>query len=316
MLYRSTKLPADFFDLGQKMKAVLQTKVSPAYDDVPEQFYHFPRAYLNQIKAAVGDWIVYYEPRRSTADNLSRGGRQSYFAVAKIVALREDKAKPDHYYADISDYLGFDRPVPFREGDHFYEAAMKGVDGRTNSGSAQRAVRNMQDQEFEAILRAGFSTDISSPEPKPNEYNIGFAEPQADFSRPLVETTITRPFRDAVFARQIQTAYGQRCAMTGLRIINGGGRAEAQAAHIRPVAEAGTDSVRNGLALSSTFHWMFDRGLIAIDDDFRILKAAKHLPEQADRMLNPSGYLIVPEDPRFQPHAQFLRYHRENKFKG
>ncbi len=44
------------------MKAVLQTKVSPAYDDIPEQFYHFPRTYLNEVKAAVGDWIVYYEP--------------------------------------------------------------------------------------------------------------------------------------------------------------------------------------------------------------------------------------------------------------
>ena len=43
---------------------------------------------------------------------------------------------------------------------------------------------------------------------------------------------------------------------------NGGGRAEAQAAHIQPVAENGPDSLRNGVALSSTFHWMFDRGLI------------------------------------------------------
>lgn len=298
------------------MKAVLQTKVSPAYDDVPEQFYHFPKAYLNQVKAAVGDWIVYYEPRRSTSDILSRGGRQSYFAVAQIVDLREDKSKPDHYYADISNYLDFDRAVPFREGDFFYEAAMKGADGRTNSGSAQRAVRNMPDHEFEAILQAGFVTEIKPASPKLTDYNLGFEEPQADFDRPLAETTITRPFRDAAFARQIQAAYGQRCAMTGLRIINGGGRAEAQAAHIRPVADAGPDSVRNGIALSSTFHWMFDRGLVAIDDDFRILKAKKHLPEQADRMLNPSGRLIVPEDQRFQPHSQFLRWHREVKFKG
>jgi putative restriction endonuclease len=42
--------------------------------------------------------------------------------------------------------------------------------------------------------------------------------------------------------------------MTGLRIFNGSGRAEVQAAHIRPVADNGPDSVRNGLALSSTIH--------------------------------------------------------------
>ena len=61
--------------------------------------------------------------------------------------------------------------------------------------------------------------------------------------------------------------------MTGLRIINGGGRSEVQAAHIRPVASSGPDSVRNGLALSGTAHWMFDRGLLSIGDDYSILIA-------------------------------------------
>ena len=103
--------------------------------------------------------------------------------------------------------------------------------------------------------------------------------------------------------------------MTGLRIINGGGRPEAQAAHIRPVNHGGSDSPRNGLALSSTFHWMFDRGLLSIDDDFKILKAKGTVPPEVERLLNPSGQLIVPQDFRLQPHRQFLRYHRENIFK-
>jgi hypothetical protein len=54
-------------------------------------------------------------------------------------------------------------------------------------------------------------------------------------------------------------AYGARCAVTGWKLINGGGRAEAQAAHIRPVERGGPDSVQNGIALSGTAHWMFDR---------------------------------------------------------
>jgi putative restriction endonuclease len=101
-----------------------------------------------------------------------------------------------------------------------------------------------------------------------------------------------------------------------VRIINGGGRPEAQAAHIRPVAAHGPDSIRNGIALSSTFHWMFDRGLISVDDDFGILLAKGRVPAQAEQMLNPSRTLRVPDDPRAQPHRVFLRYHRENIFKG
>ncbi|OYW54999.1 MAG: restriction endonuclease [Hyphomicrobium sp. 32-62-53] len=300
------------------MKAVFQTKISPAYDDIPENFYHFPRTYLRQVREAVGDWIVYYEPRRATADALSRGGRQAYFAMARVVSLREDIARPDHFYADVTDYLDFDNAVPFKQGDFFYEAAMKGADGRTNSGSAQRAVRNMPDDEFDNIVRAGFAKDLSKPVTWDRDRPYGFAEEQMPFGaeRPLVETTITRPFRDAAFARQVQATYDRRCAMTGLRIINGGGRPEAQAAHIKPVAAHGPDSIRNGLALSSTFHWMFDRGLLSIDDDFKILTVKNSVPPEVGRLLNPSGLLAVPEDERFQPHREFLRYHRDNIFKG
>ena len=49
-------------------KAVLTTKVISTYDDLPEERYHFPRAYLHQLQQAVGDFIIYYEPRRSSAD--------------------------------------------------------------------------------------------------------------------------------------------------------------------------------------------------------------------------------------------------------
>ena len=298
-----------------EVKAVFQTKISPSYDDVPEHFYHFPRTYLRQVEGAVGDWIVYYEPRRSTQDERSRGGRQSYFAMAQVLGVRPDPLREAHYYADVQGYLDFEKPVPFREGEFFYESAMRGADGRTNAGSAQRAVRNMLDQEFELILRAGF---VATLEPSDQQVSApsGFSEPQANFSRPLVETTVTRPFRDVAFTRQVQTAYDKKCAMTGLRIINGGGRPEAQAAHIRPVAANGSDSVRNGIALSSTFHWMFDRGLISVDDNFSILTAKGAVPPRVEQLLNPSGKLTVPTDERLQPHRLFLRYHRESVFKG
>lgn len=101
-----------------------------------------------------------------------------------------------------------------------------------------------------------------------------FAPIQAGWSwwtGPIVERLSRRPFRDRVFSTGIRRTYDNACAISGLRIINGGRRAEAQAAHIRPVHANGPDSLRNGVALSSTFHWMFDRGLITIDDDYSLL---------------------------------------------
>jgi putative restriction endonuclease len=95
-----------------------------------------------------------------------------------------------------------------------------------------------------------------------------------------------------------------------------GGRAEVQAAHIRPVADRGPDSIRNGIALSSTIHWMFDRGLISLDDDFSVLVARDRVPSAVSRLINPGGRAYSPERVDLRPHPQFLAYHRREIFKG
>ena len=106
--------------------------------------------------------------------------------------------------------------------------------------------------------------------------------------------------------------------MTGIRLINGGGRAEAQAAHIRPVAERGPDFIRNGLALSGTVHWMFDRGLVSLGEppDYPILLARYGLPESVRRLFNAGMLLRKPADQRFWPAPAYAEYHRTQRFKG
>jgi putative restriction endonuclease len=311
-------------------KAVLTTKIDPTYDDLPEERYHFPRTYLRQVEAAVGDWILYYEPRRRNGDLASRGGRRAYFATARLMNITEDRTRPGHFYALVSDYLDFDRPVPFKEDEFYYEGALKKEDGSTNKGAFGRAVRNLPDREYDLILQAGFAHVLgrkerprASPdapeEPLPlsglSESNRSPFEPEIQV-RDLVQTISLRPFRDRAFAVAIKTAYRDTCAVTGLKILNGGGRSEVQAAHIRPVADQGPDSVRNGIALSGTMHWMFDRGLISIDDDYRILTAGRSVPDTVLRLMNPERRLKLPARIEDRPHPQFLRYHRNVVFKG
>jgi len=298
-------------------KAVFITKVTPSYKDLPEDRYHFPRTYLNHVRQTVGDYIVYYEPRRSSAELSSRGGRQSYFGVARVVSVIEDTDLPDHYYAiiDRTTYLDFDRPVPFQEGGHYYESALKKGDGSTNKGAFGRAVRLIPNNEFDRILKSGFAPVLG--ERTASEITLpGFSEPPAIFERPIVEMLVSRPFRERSFMHNVRAAYSNRCAMTGLRLINGGGRPEVQAAHIQPVASKGSDSVRNGVALSGTVHWMFDRGLISIGDDYKILVAKDHVPEDAARLLNQNGSINLPEDEALYPNAHYLKFHRDNVFKG
>lgn len=301
-------------------KAVLITKVDPTYDDLPEERYHFPRTYLRQMEQAVNDWIIYYEPRRTTGDLSSRGGRQAYFATARLVRIESDHGLKDHFYAFVADYLEFDQPVPFKEGLHYYESSLQRDDGKTNKGAFGRAVRAIPDHEYSLILQAGFTKalEITAEQSQPQESGSFFElrEENADYERTIIETVVSRPFRDAAFAVAVKEAYRDTCAMTGLKIINGGGRAEVQAAHIRPVSQNGPDSIRNGLALSGTVHWMFDRGLVSVDDDFSILVAKDRLPDTVMRLLNENRRLILPQREDIKPHRHYLGYHRESIFKG
>ncbi|MGB7034004.1 MAG: HNH endonuclease [Xanthobacteraceae bacterium] len=300
-------------------KAIFTSKVEPSYDDLPEQRYHFPRTHLRQAEAAIGDWIVYYEPRRTSSDLASRGGRQAYFATARVERIGPDSEREGHFYAYVVDYLAFDRPVPFKDGEHYYESGLRRDGGATSKGAFGRAVRNLSDTEYDLIVKAGFVQTLleADSEASPEVLSAaGFQEEAALFNRPIVEMVSKRPFREAAFSASVKAAYGNTCAMTGLQIINGGGRSEVQAAHIRPVAAGGSDSVRNGLALSGTIHWMFDRGLVSIDDDFSILVAAGRLPDAVMRLLRDDRRIAVPSRLENQPHPVHLRYHRESIFKG
>lgn len=284
------------------MKAVFTYSENSKYDDLPEERYHFPKQYLRTVLATQGDWIVYYRPGRDGGADVRR-----YFAVARVTSVVPDESLPGHHYAYLRDYLELTGPVPYRIEERYI--------GASAPNQFQSAVRSLDDSEFEFILRLGMAPIL---EAQPDQVDlVPPVDEPFDQARPLVQQVVNRRLRDAAFAKQVVgIAYNGRCAVTGLRITNGFGRAEVEAAHIKPVEREGPDSVRNGIALSRTVHWMFDRGLIAIDDNYDVLIAKGKLPEPALRLINPERRLLLPADSRHRPHPQFLRFHRETIFKG
>ena len=299
-------------------KAVFTSKIEPGYDDLPEERYHFPRTYLRQVEAAVGDWIVYYEPRRASSDLSSRGGRQSYFATAHVERIGRDPEREDHFYAYVSDYLEFDRVVPFKNGAFYYEGGLRRNDGATSKGAFGRAVRTISDSEYDLIVKAGFVQTIIETDTRRTQKltpNRHIEEEAKEFERPIVEMVVARPFREAAFAVSVKAAY-EHGAMTGLQIIRRRwARRSTGCAH--PTCGGGRiNSVRNGLALSGTIHWMFDRGLVSVDDDLSILVATARLPDAVTRLLREDRKISVPAKLETRPHPIHLRYHRDNIFKG
>ena len=85
-------------------------------------------------------------------------------------------------------------------------------------------------------------------------------------NRRRIVKKLSQLVRDSNFRRKVTVAYDRKCCVTGLqlRLID--------AAHILPVwAEGSTDDVQNGLCLSPTYHRAYDRKMIYLTDDRRIL---------------------------------------------
>ena len=291
-------------------KGILTAKAGSRYDDVIEERYHFPKTYHNQARHMVNDWIIYYEPSK-VGVGISGRGRQAYFAIAKLNSITEDPNTPNHYYAWMSDFLDFTSPVPLRLNEILLESYLRRDDGSLNQGSIQRSIRTIPDDEYDHIVKLGFVEEQTF---ETNQVS----EPAEEYQRDIIQTVISRPVRDLTFKHRVREVYNSTCAVTGLHILNGGGRPEVEAAHIQPVGDGhnGPDSVRNGIALSRTVHWLFDRGMISLNNDYEIMTASKNTTEQTGGLVVPGRSINLPEDMRFAPHTQFLEYHRENIFKG
>ena len=284
------------------------------YSDIPAESYQFPPQYLGRVQACIGDWIVYLEPSKVPQ---TRG----YFAVAKIRQVIPDPGTAGMYRAivEAGTYLEFADPVPFTGLAGPIESGLLNDEGRI-SGRAQSAVRPLSPADFRRIVEAGLDEHEALLPRIGDAASNGFEDEQAPFvyeqERVRVERLVSRVMRDRVFRSLVLNAYDQRCAITGLKLINGGGRAEVEAAHICPVEANGPDSLRNGIALSGTAHWMFDRGMISLADDLTILVSRQVNDQEGVRaMVNRSGLAIVPERAAQRPHPQFLKWHRDNCFK-
>ncbi len=127
---------------------------------------------------------------------------------------------------------------------------------------------------------------------------------------------VRRLAREANFRQQVLHAYGARCAVTRtqLRLVD--------AAHILPVGAPGSvDHVRNGIALTPTYHRAFDYALIYLDESFimRVNPAkvavlrAENLIEGLASFKEPLGKIYLPPDQSQWPSQHVIR--RANEFR-
>lgn len=290
-------------------------RTDSVYDDKPAERYQFPAQYLNRARTFEGSWVLYYEP-------VKIAGSRGYFAVARVQRIIPDPGTPLMYLAVIEpgSYLEFPQPVAFNGPEGLREMGLLNEQGKI-SGRAQAAVRPISSQDFNRILDIGLDErkDILARNQEDDLRGVLRDTPvvfEHDLPRDRMSYYGSRIVRDRAFRKLVLQAYDCRCALTGLKLINGGGRAEVEAAHIKSVEADGPDTIGNGLALSGTVHWMFDRGLVSLDDDLRIL-ISRQVNDRGsvEALLNKDGYAHRPHRMLDRPHPHYLQWHRNHCFK-
>jgi putative restriction endonuclease len=134
----------------------------------------------------------------------------------------------------------------------------------------------------------------------------------ADAERRRMISRVARLARDARFRAGVLRAYEGHCAFCDL------GAGLAQAAHVRGVADGGSDRIVNGFLACPTHHRAFDLGMVIIRPDLSIALNERVLDlmgvSREQRELLRGGMrerLRPPADARFMPSEESLEWHRD-----
>ena len=122
--------------------------------------------------------------------------------------------------------------------------------------------------------------------------------------------------RSSLFQREIIKLYDNTCSISGLRIDATINASILDACHIVPFSISYDDSITNGISLCPNLHRAFDRGLIGIDEDYRVIVSDLFIePKKSSySIIQFAGQKIsLPKLEKYYPSQNNLKYHR-NKF--
>jgi putative restriction endonuclease len=122
--------------------------------------------------------------------------------------------------------------------------------------------------------------------------------------------------RGGIFKKEVPRIYNYTCSISGLRIITDSDIQMIDACHILPFSESHDDTISNGISLCPNLHRAFDRGLISLDDNYRVL--VKPFSEETTNYSIKQfegKQIFLPSNSHYKPSLENLQQHRiKHKF--
>ncbi|MFJ9455467.1 phosphorothioated DNA-binding restriction endonuclease [Kitasatospora sp. NPDC101447] len=176
-----------------------------------------------------------------------------------------------------------------------------------------RMARVVLDAHFPVSLHADLCEAVGLDLERAGTGFVGAADPGA--ADPAARRQRDRRMRELVL-----TAYEFRCAFCGYDGALGAITVGLEAAHVRWWSHDGPDEVDNGLCLCSLHHKLFDRGVLGLGEDHRILVSQRFVGRsEASRrhVLALSGRPVIGPQPGNPPvAARHRQWHVRQVFHG
>ena len=164
--------------------------------------------------------------------------------------------------------------------------------------------------ETDAVTKAlKYGMDCSPEDPPKYDYTESGKKSQFVFRGTSVKS------RDEKFRRDVMHAYNRACCICGLQFAT-------EAAHIIPHRNEDTRQiVQNGLALCPNHHKMYDKQLLTIDSEYRILVNHDMINELRSDGLSggldeveklDGKQMSLPRDMEARPSIKYLKSHNSN----
>jgi putative restriction endonuclease len=162
------------------------------------------------------------------------------------------------------------------------------------------------------------STYFSNTDLEPANHLIGeiinqiLHEPSAAYKIKAMNYDDEEVFiRSGVFKKEIPKIYNYTCSISGMRIISDSEIQMIDACHIVPFSESHDDTITNGISLCPNLHRAFDRGLISLDSDYRVLIKPFSEQENIYSIKQFEGkQILLPKTKEYYPSQENLAAHR------
>lgn len=123
--------------------------------------------------------------------------------------------------------------------------------------------------------------------------------------------------RCGVFKKVVPQIYDYTCCISGMRIVTGFDIQMVDACHIVPFSISHNDTICNGISLSPNLHRAFDRGLVTLDYNYRVMVSNIFTENINNNSIKPykDKLIILPVVEKYYPAQENLEWHRKNVFK-